>query len=674
MRKVTIVGLQAHRDRVLTLLHDLRAVQVEPLGEEALKYFVSEKGGSVERAIADETLRFKTLASALPPVEVLTREHFPDTRSLLEAAKGITIDDEVHELKRREDELTSLRENIRETRKILSEFSFFKEDISLLQAKSVFSFFGSLPNARYGSFREEVGALSRDSYVSSPTTDGDGRTARFIVVVPREKSEGFSKLAQRHGARLVAVPSEYSGTPASAIKQLDARLGTIGKELDEVSKKLLAISVQWYQKVLPIEEALVVEARKAEVIGRLGKTETCFALEGWVPARDLPRLQKELSRVTNDRCYVSVSDKKEGAPTLLTNPKGFKIYEFFIRFYSLPQSGEIDPTLIFAIIFPLFFGLMLGDVGYASFILAVCLWLTWRIGNKTAGPTIVPRFLVKFTTTVVPPGAMKQLAKCLIPGCIVGIALGVTFDSYFGFTLGQLTLGHFDFAIIAPVNGLPGQMAYVAKLLLLSVYIGLGMVTLGLVFGAINYYFQGKWLHIAGKVFWILVAWGVTLLGLSLVHHYPGSWVIASSQFFYEYVVIAVIGAVGIIVSEGIMAAVELPSIISHVLSYARLVGILLASVILAYVINSIALIGRPGQPAMITHGIGMAALGVVIVVIVALFNIVLGVLEPGIQGVRLLYVEYFSKFYTGNGRPFIPFGTPRKYTRPDIAEHPPRL
>jgi V/A-type H+-transporting ATPase subunit I len=673
MRKVTVVGLQAYRDRILTLLHDMRAVQVEPLGEEALSYFISEKGGSVERTIADETLRFKTLASALPPVEVQARAHFPDTRSLLEAAKGVTIDGEVHDLKRKEDELKSLRENLKETRRILVEFSFFDDDLSLLQAKSVFSFFGSLQGAKYGAFRDEVTSLSKDSYVSGPTIDEDGKTSRFIVVVPRDRAEGFAKLAQRHGVRLIAVPSELKGTPSSAIKQLDRRLESVTRELDEVLRQLLRISVKWYQVVLPIEEALVVEARKAEVIGRLGRSKTCFALEGWIPARDLPRLKGELSRITMNQSYVSVSENREGAPTLLTNPKGFKIFEFFIRFYSLPQSGEIDPTLVFAIVFPIFYGFMLGDVGYAGFILAVCLWLIWRIGNKNAGPTIVPRFLVKFTTTVVPPGAMKQLAKALVPGCLIGIALGVTFDSYFGFTLGQLTMGYFNFAIIGPVNGLPAQMVYVAKLLLLSVYIGLGMVTLGLVFGAINCYFNRKWLHVAGKVSWMLVAWGVTLLGLSLVHHYPGSWLISYSQFFYEYLALALVGVGGILVCEGVMAAVELPSIISHVLSYARLVGILLASIILAYVINFITVIGGPGQAPMIAHGIGFAALGIALVLIGALFNIILGVFEPGIQGVRLLYVEYFSKFYTGNGRPFIPFGSARKYTRPEFVEHPPR-
>jgi V/A-type H+-transporting ATPase subunit I len=675
MRKVTIVGLQENRDRMLTVLHDLRAIQVEPLGQEALSYFVSEKGGSVERAIAEETLRFKTLASALPPVEVRTREHFPDTRSLLQAAKSVTIDKEVHELKRKEDGLITLRENLGGTRRMLHEFSFFNEDLSLLQAKSVFSFFGSLPVMRYGAFRDETAVLSKDSYVSSPTLDGTGKIARFVVVVPREKAEAFAKLTQKHGARLAAVPPELKGTPASAIKQLDARLATVINEIEEVSRKLLKISVEWYQKVLPIKEELEVEARKAEVIGRLGKSQTCFALEGWVPARELPRLNSELGRVTRGQYYVSVSDMREGAPTLLTNPKGIKVYEFFIRFYSLPQSKEIDPTFIFSIVFPIFFGMMLGDAGYGTTILVISLWLIWRIGNPNAGKTWVPRSLTRFITVIVPPPVIKQLAKALVPGCMIAIALGVMFDQYFGFSLAAITFGHLSLPSSLHYNLMTST--HIGQLLVLAGYIGIALVTLGLVFGIVNGYILRHWKYVASKVSWILVAWGVALLGLVLIHYGSVEHLSALSptaHFSGVYEAMVVVGISGILASEGGLALMELPTMISHVLSYTRLIGILFASVILALVIDTISMGWiHTGSPDIFAQA-GFIIAGLVLLVFGQMFNLVIGVFEPSIQGVRLLYVEHFSKYYTGNGRPFTPFGTPRKYTRPQLTEHLPKV
>jgi V/A-type H+-transporting ATPase subunit I len=109
-------------------------------------------------------------------------------------------------------------------------------------------------------------------------------------------------------------------------------------------------------------------------------------------------------------------------------------------------------------------------------------------------------------------------------------------------------------------------------------------------------------------------------------------------------------------VGEGPRAIMELPSIVSHILSYTRIVGILLASVILADVIDFIFV-------KTLHHSIPYIILGTIILFIGHIFNIIIGVFEPGIQGARLIYVEFFSKFYHGNGKPFRPFGTARKFT-----------
>ncbi len=678
MSRVVLLGLKADEDRILSFLHDRGVVQVEPMSKESLAHFLPERAGEEHRRLAEEHLRFKALVTALPPVSVRARARFADIPALLQAASKVTIDEEVRAAKREEDALLTKRKSLEDDLRAVREYAFFPEDLSLLTARSLLSYLGEASEDRYAPFRAEVAALSQDVLFVEETAP---KRVRFVVAVPRARADAFGRLAQKHSVRLAAAP-DLKGTPRQLAPQLERELSELDAKLEAVRGHLKTISEKWYATVLPIEEQLQVEARKADVHGRLAGARDAFALEGFVPTPEVPRLQQELEGLTGSRTQLFSTPAGPDAPTMMRNPKGTNVYEFFIRFFSLPMSDEIDPTLVFAFVFPFFFGLMIGDAGYASFILAVCLWMIWRIGNPKAGRTYVPKFLVNFTTMVMPPPAMKQLAKCLVPGCLFGIFIGVAFDAYFGFSLGQLTAGHIDFALWPGNAGLPGQVSYIAKLLLLSIYIGLAVVSLGLVFGAINAYFHRSWRHVAGKISWIVIAWGITLLGLSLIHHtYSGSWLItpnnpnasalAFQPFQFALIGITLAAVVSMIATEGGLMAIELPSIVSHVLSYARLVGILLASVILAYVINLIAVIGSPGQPAMVTHGAGFAVLAIVLVLVGAVFNIIVGVFEPGIQGARLMYVEYFSKFYKGNGKPFKPFGGRRSFTLPQHEARP---
>lgn len=157
-----------------------------------------------------------------------------------------------------------------------------------------------------------------------------------------------------------------------------------------------------------------------------------------------------------------------------------------------------------------------------------------------------------------------------------------------------------------------------------------------------------------GKVGWLLFGWGIVLIGLALLHHSHVNPVRHAQGIVYFGLILSGIGLM--FYGEGVRAVMELPSIISHILSYTRIVGILLASVILAGVIDFIFI-------RTLHHTLPYIILGIVIFFIGHIFNIILGVFEPGIQGARLLYVEFFSKFYHGNGKPFRPFGTRRKFT-----------
>jgi V/A-type H+-transporting ATPase subunit I len=129
-------------------------------------------------------------------------------------------------------------------------------------------------------------------------------------------------------------------------------------------------------------------------------------------------------------------------------------------------------------------------------------------------------------------------------------------------------------------------------------------------------------------------------------------------------IVLILLGIV-FIARESALEIVELPTILSHVLSYARLVGVGLSSVAIAMVVNFIAieLIIEPQLESLTAFGTIIIIMGALVFVIGHLLNTILGVLGGGLQSLRLQYVEFFTKFYKGGGKKYAPFGMKKRFT-----------
>ncbi len=635
MTKVGLIGLRDDESRILSLLHDLRIAQIETLPPAALAELVPERGTETQRAIGDEALRFRGLKNALPPAPVGPPRRFDSVEEILAAARTVPIDREVGDLKREDDRLTSEERALDERIGLLGQLAFYPDRLEYLHAQSFVSFLGEgTPEAR-----TRIGTLvppeADAQFLDDPATPG-----RFLVSLKTQQADALTRAAQGSGVKLVAVPVLAGTVPEERAEAESARRTAVLRRA-EIAARLGAIAAQWYGTIAAIDEALQIEVRKVEVLSKLGAGRATFAMEAWVPARDVGRLEALVRGATGDRCYLYRVITTEEPPTLMDNPPGVRLYEFFIRFYSLPQADEWDPTFVFALVFPLFFGLMLGDWGYGLTILLVCLWMI--AGFPGAGR--LPKFGRDFVKRIMSPYGMRSLAYTLIPGCLLAIGLGLYWDEFFGYAL----FSHW-FGYVAPFD----PVRNLGFLLLFAGFVGLGMVTLGFVFGLLKEYFHHHPRGVVAKAGGILFAWGVAFFGLAVIHHQAGF----SFVGFDAYLGLMIGGLVLMIGGEGIQTgAMGLIEVVSHILSYTRLVGILLASVILAVVINSI------GAGLVVGGTIVGIIAGLVIIVIGQSFNVILGVFEPGIQGARLIFVEYFSKFYTGNGKPFRPFGAARTHT-----------
>jgi V/A-type H+-transporting ATPase subunit I len=500
-------------------------------------------------------------------------------------------------IRRLQQELQSLKQQ----EDILSILAIDDPIETIFQAKSVESIL-----AVEGK-HSDTAAVARLEPLMVKAATGEAKAA-LVVVHKRDAQRAREALAAAGFILIDLAPvSGMKGTPKQARSDLAGRKAALmrAQEQEIASKRDFGTH---YAFLRESEDVLALELLKAQAPLRFGATKRATLIRGFVPERNMAALNARLGAL----CLIDAAPA-EDAPILLKNPPVASSFEQLIGMYSLPKYNEIDPTSLMAITFPLFFGFMLGDIGYG--LVALLAFVALR--------HYVPK--------------ARSFADILILSAIASIAFGFLYAEAFGMNAFGMT----------PVIH---RTENVLLLMGIAVCLGALHLNLGLLLGIYNERHEGLFFAVVKKGSWILLEAGVLLLAASfgLLASVPVLSRISSDP--YTAGTLIMLAIIGIAYSERIKGILELPMIFSNMLSYVRLAAIGLSSVYLAFVINQLA-------AGMFAKGGVWLIAGILILLFGHALNLALGLLGPFLHSLRLHYVEFFTKFYEGGGQRYAPFG-----------------
>ena len=323
MGKIAVVGLRKENQTVVSILHDLNVVQLEPLSKDVIPLLRNERDNEQFRQVSDQLLRMKALKTALPSREATQCQRFTSVDQIMQATKSIDIDSKVATLEKEKESLLTQFNETESNIKLVEEFSFFPEDFNALQLKMAHSYFGRMNSKNYSAFKKALDAHSQDVFIYSK--EGKDTTNIVLVTFPNFSSHDFATIIQEHDVKIEAVP-KLDGKADQLIQKLKTKQSEISQKLKEIEIQLEEISNANYVNIVCIEEQLEIENRKLEVIDNLGVTSDSFALEGWIPKSKINQLRTIFEKHTKGTMLFEL-ETDDHPPTQFDNPKRFKLFE-----------------------------------------------------------------------------------------------------------------------------------------------------------------------------------------------------------------------------------------------------------------------------------------------------------------------------------------------------------
>lgn len=632
IEKATIIIPQSLQDEALRLLQGFQRLElIDSGGRSELPLKTAEIGEweeSLSKVTKAQTIispfthesMIKKLKNGRPEMTLTALEsHGKKANWQTMCADIIALNERLNQIRARRQEIIRLLEN----------WSPWKSlSFTAAETKSVLKYTGALigtvHSAEYISFRERFFETAGDcGYCEAIFEHGD-RTGIMLFYPKSLKDEVLSISIS---VDFMAFNFPYPVLPAEMLAQWEEEEAGIVKEEADILKKLSDYASSKPQLDLA-EEFLCNLLIRSGAKQMLESERRTSHISGWIAQADAASLEALLNANLKLPYYVifePVSEEEiSKAPTLLKNNKFVSAFEQLTEMYSMPAYDDVDPTPVMTPFYLVFFGMMVADIGYG---------LVLMLG------TLLVKLFFK------PDRDLRKNIDFFFSLSFPTMVWGLIYGSFFGVSL--------PFALLSTSTD-------IMPIMILSIIFGWLQLMTGL---SMNIYIGVKKKDVlgmlSGGVAWMAFLVGLALLAVSKI-------VLSSNVLFYIGVGLCVIAALGIIllpiaenkkhkvkgVLKGLYDLYGATSYIGDLVSYTRLMALGIAGGSIAVAFNTI--IGSLPLAARLT-------VGVVLAVVLQALNLFLSLLGAYVHGIRLQYVEFFGKFYSGGGRKFSPFKTAEK-------------
>ena len=638
MKKFTLFAFEAERKRLLEELQRfgyvnfsksdpieefdyLKDVEVSTVGnnyvEEStrIKWMIDYVGRFVEKEKGLSALKKGPVVYTFNELEkeANSYDYITDFNELSEISKKIdsnnqkitAIDNSIKEI--------SPWKSIKEPIEDLNSFRKLKFIMGYLPTKSLEKFRSSIVDLK-STYFEEIDIVGRNSYC-------------IIFTNQLEKEAVYENLRLNSFSE---VNLEIKGIVSEEIQRLEVEKKILEEENSKLTDEIKKFTVN-LQKMQSVYEYYQNLSLRNTVVSNFKATDKLDIIQGYIPADKENNFKELLEKLSASKVYLEIEDAKKDdpdVPIILKNNKIASLFESVTKMYALPKYDEVDPTFILSIFYWIFFGMMVADFAYG---------LILFVGSGIALMTL------KFNDST------KKFLKFFFALSFSTMIWGLIYGSAFG---DLITL---------PTQILDSSKDFMT-VLMLSLAFGGVHLAFGLGMKAYVLIKNGNPMDAFYDVFlWYLTLTTVILVIVGKVITLPS---IVNTIAFYGMIV----GMLGIIafgardsksiagrIAGGLYSLYGITSYIGDFVSYLRLMALGLAGGFIAVAINIIV-------KMLVGGGIVGIIFGVIVFVFAQLFNIFLSFLSAYVHTSRLMYVEFFSKFYEGGGKAFKKFRSENKY------------